>query len=155
MGRTQRDVFHVLLANAVTKTANFSAPAFEPELDRFSELVVTLQVTAASGTADFYLTTGDGYGSWDLVHFPQVTAGPKTFTARLVSQNTIPATVTGAAPGVSANDPSVLQTDTAGTAQGIRTLGPGLVRHGPWGSYLGYELVASASITYTLSVQAR
>lgn len=166
MSRDQRDVLHCLLENAATKTASYSKAAFEigTGIDRFSEVLITLQITAAARagaeTYDLYITSSDGYGSWDLVHFPQIaTTGAKTFTARLTSQNQIPTNVTTASPGVSANEPAILQCDTAGANQGIKTLGAGLVRHAPWGSMIGYELVVAGggapSISYSINIQAR
>jgi hypothetical protein len=164
MSLDQRLTGRFLLENAATKTANFSlAATTERRLDRFTELVITLAITAATHTTetyDFYITTGDGWSTWDVVHFPQIaTTGVKTFTARITSQNQIPTNVTTANPGVSANDTAIFQTDTAGANQGIKTLGAGIVRHAPWGSCLGYELVCagggSPSISYTISVQGR
>lgn len=165
MSRDQRDVLHFRLDSAVTKGASFSSPRTDLNLDRFTELVVTFQITSAerdsaNETYDLYIITGDGLSEWDLVHFPQVaTTGAKTFTARLTSQNQIPTNVTTASPGVSANDSAIFQTDTAGSNQGIKTLSAGIVRHAPWGNTIGYELVCAGTITtgivFSLQVQAR
>src|ERR1700732_4090042 len=148
MSRDQRDTLHFLLENAATKTASFSMAVKEFGTDRFSEIVVTLQIASAAPagaeTYDFYITTSDGYGSWDLIHYAQIAStGAKTFVARLTSQNQIPTSVTNATPGVSANESSILQCDTAGAQQGIKTLTVGSVRHAPWGSMMGYELVVA------------
>lgn len=166
--RQQRDTYHVHLADGVTQTASFSKAPAKVGLDHFTELVVTLQVTAAvhvtNATYDFYVTTGDENSAWDLVHFSQIAAAisstPTTFTARITSQNTIPQTVTTASPGVAANESATIQTDTAGSNQGIKTLTAGMVRHAPWGYSLGYELVvagaeAGKSITYSIEVSGR
>lgn len=160
----QRLAAHFLLDSAVTKTASYSLATADRNLDRFSELVITLKITAANRagaeTYDLYVTTSDGFGSWDLVHFPQIAStGAKTYVARITSQNQIPTTVTTAGPGVSANESAIIQVDTAGSNQGIKTLTAGMVRHAPWGSQIGYELVlaggGSPSITYSINVQGR
>jgi len=164
MSLDQRLTAQFALEVGVTRTANFSMPAtVDRDLDRFTELVITLAISAATHTSetyDLYITTGDGYSQWDIIHFPQIAStGAKTFTARITSQNQIPTNVTTANPGVSANDSAIFQTDTAGANQGIKTLGAGIVRHAPWGDRIGYELVCagggSPSITYTISVQGR
>src|SRR5665213_1593876 len=75
----------------VTKGATFSFPPADQKLNRFRELIVTLDITSAerdSGdeTYDLYITTGDGVSSWDLIHFPQIAAtGAKRYMARIQS----------------------------------------------------------------------
>lgn len=154
----------IALASAVTKAATYSATELDCELSRYSELVVTLKVTSAerdsaNETYDFYITTGDGASSWDIVHFPQIaTTGAKTYTARVIS-SARPENVTTASPGVAANDPATLKTDTAGADQGIKTLTAGMVRHGPWGDRIGYQLVVAGTvatgIAYSITVTAK
>ena len=158
----QRTVGRVQLASNKTFTANYDSPNLHREVDRFTEVVLTLAVTAATHTNetyDLYVWTTDGFSKWDIAHFPQIaTTGAKTFTARLTSQNQIPANVTNATPGVANNDPSFIQTDTPGANQGIKTLGAGIVRHAPFGEWLGYSLVVAGtapSITFTLLAALR
>ena len=155
------DTLHVLLeAGAAPRGANYAPTALDAHLDRYTELVITLNVLSAerdsaNETYDIYVITGDGQNEWDIVHFPQVaTTGAKQFTARLVSQGLLPQTVTGATPGVGAIDPGILTSTNA-----PKTLGAGLVRHGPWGNTIRYELVVAGTIAtgiqFTLSVQGR
>lgn len=155
----RRDTLHIGLDAAVTKTASYAPPAKDYNLDRYNELVITLNITAAERTTtqtyDFYVITGDGSSEWDLVHFPQiVVAGPTKLTARVLS-SLLPETVTPAAPGVSATAAAVINTLTTNAP---KTLGAGLIAHGPWGNYLRYELVCVGPITtgiaYTLQVEA-
>ncbi len=111
-------------------------------------------------TYDFYITASDGVSSWDIVHFPQIaTTGAKRFTAIVNLDPPSPVNVTTAAPGVLAQTSATLQTDTAGSANGIKTLGAGIVRHGAIGNTIGYELVVAGTvvtgISFSLNVQAR
>jgi len=104
------------------------------------------------------VTTSDGQGTWDLVHFPQVaTTGVKTFVARITSNAGLPQSVTTAAPGVAAVDSATLSV-ASGALNAKQSLAAGTVRHGPWGSSIGYDLVIAGTvvtgITYTLQVQA-
>ena len=154
-----RDTLHIALDAAVTKTASFAPPARDYNLDRFNELVITLNITAAERTTtqtyDFYVITGDGSSEWDLVHFPQIAvAGATKLTARVLS-SLLPQTVTPAAPGVAAIAPGIINTLTTNAP---KTLGAGQVAHGPWGNYLRYELVCAGTITtgisYTVQVEA-
>lgn len=127
----------------------------------YRALIITLNITAAerdsaNETYDFYITTGDGVSKWDIVHFPQIAStGAKRFTAR-VERDLIPQNVTTATPGVAANDEATLDTITAGSGQGIKTLAAGKVRHGPWGDRLGHEIViagtVSTGISYSITV---
>jgi hypothetical protein len=161
MPMQRRDTLHILLDSAVTKGVNYAPASRDLNLDRYSELVVTLAITAAerdSGneTYDFYLITGDGLSEWDLAHFPQIAStGAKTFTARLRADLT-PETVTTAAPGVVAVDSATLLTTSTNAP---KTLAAGTVRHGPWGNKLRYELVVAGTIatgiSYSVQVQAR
>ena len=113
------------------------------------DLIVTLDVTAADsgGTYDFYITTSDGVSSWDIAHFTQIAGtSAKRYTA-IISGSVYPVNITTAGPGVLAVTTGTLETETAGSNNGIKTLGAGLVRHGPWGSRIGYSLVAAGTIT--------
>jgi hypothetical protein len=151
------------LDSGVTKTANHAPAAVDYHLDRYTELVITLKITAAerdtgNETYDFYVITGNGLSEWDLVHFPQVAStGAKTFTARLRS-DMLPQNVTTASPGVAANESGTISTASGG-AETPKTLAAGTVRHGPWGNMLRYELVVAGTIvtgiSYSLQVQAR
>jgi hypothetical protein len=150
------------LQGAVTKTASYSLSPIDLRPSRFRELIITLDVTAAdraeaNETYDFYITTNDGTGSWDIAHFPQIaTIGAKRYTARLVSDRL--AEVTTATPGVAAEPTAIMKVDTAAADEGIKTLGAGKVRHGPWGERLGYELVIAGttpSITYSITIEGR
>lgn len=156
-----KDTIHLQLeTGAAPRGANFAPAAVDVHLDRYSELVITLQVLSAerdsaNETYDVYVITGDGFSEWDLVHFPQVAAaGAARYTARLISQGVLPQTVTGATPGVGAVDPGILTATNA-----PKTLGAGLVRHGPWGNTIRYELVVAGTIAtgiqFVLSVQGR
>lgn len=152
------------LQEAVTKAATYSGTALM--LDRLPScriLIVTLNITSAERdstdeTYDFYITTSDGVSSWDLIHFPQIAAtGAKRYTARLV-RDLQPQNVTTAGPGVAAVETATMRTDTAGSNQGIKTLGAGIVRHGPWGDTLNHELVVGGTvvtgIAYSISITA-
>lgn len=124
-------------------------------------LIFTLDVTAADsgGTYDIYATTGDDTSNWDVVHFSQIAGtSAKRYTARVKIDADPMGTVTTATPGVAAIDPATLATVTAGSAQGIKTLGAGLVRHGAIGNTFSHELVAAGTvttgITYSLTMTA-
>lgn len=156
------ETVHLALASATTKLEDYAADDVLIQLDRYSQLVVTLDVTAAEQddldeTFDFYVTTGDGVTAWDLVHFPQITAAGR-YTARIVSLAR-PENVTTASPGVAANDSATLLTTAAGAGAGIMTLGAGVVRHGKWGDRIGYQLdvegTVTVGVTYSLLVQGR
>jgi len=114
-------------------------------------LVITWNITvaerdSANETYDLYITTSDGVSAWDIVHFPQViTTGAKTFTARVICQGVLPQTITTAAPGVPVIDSATLATVTGGL-NAIKSLGAGLVRHGPVGTTLSWELVVAGTV---------
>jgi len=154
-----RDTTRFALDSAANKLASFASLARDCRLDRFTELIVSLNVTAAEGsrTYDFYVITGDGSSEWDLVHFPQlIAAGAARFTARIQSIQ-LPQAVTAGAPGVATVAPAIINTLTTNAP---KTLAAGVVAHGPWGNMLRYELVVgggalTTGITYTLQVQAR
>lgn len=145
-----------VLQVSVTKTASFSGTAMPFE---GRELIITWSVSAtdAGGTYDLYITTSDGVSTWDIAHFPQIAGTAGRYTAIVTS--VLPQNVTTAAPGVMAQTTATLKTDTAGAGNGIKTLGAGIVRHGPWGRTIGYELVAAAApttgITYSVTVTAK
>lgn len=150
----------IILQAAVTKTASYSATD-RTGFFNFKDMIVTLNITSAerdtgNETYDFYITTGDGVSSWDLVHFSQVaTSGAKTYSA-IISGSSRPVTTTTAGPGVEAVQTGTLKTDTAGADQGIKTLTAGMVRHGAWGDRIGYQLVVAGTvvtgITYSITV---
>jgi hypothetical protein len=149
------------LASSLTKAASFTSDPVQCKLNRYRSLVLTLEIESAeretNETYDFYIVTGDGRAKWDLAHFAQIaTTGAKRFTARL-SRDLLPQNVTNAAPGVAANDPSILTT-TAGGAHDVKTLTAGSVRQGPWGDRIGYELVVAGTVAtgvkYSISLQA-
>lgn len=158
----RRHTAHILLDSAVTKAASYAPAAADWQLDRYTELVITLKITSAERdsadeTYDFYIITGDGLSEWDIVHFPQVaTTGAKTFTARLSTVEGIPQNITTAAPGVAANDSGTLLTTSTNAP---KTLAAGSVRQGPWGNTLRYELVVAGTvvtgIAYSIQVQGR
>lgn len=159
-----RRPFQFALASQLTKAASFSLAPVKLGLDSYTELVITLTITAAERdsadeTYDLYITTGDGAAAWDMVHFPQVaTTGAKTFVAKLQSQAALPQNVTTAAPGVAATESGTLAVVAGGT-NATKSLGVGLVRQGPWGSHIGYELVIAGTVvtglSYSISVSAR
>lgn len=158
-----RETLHLTLGSA-TKLLDYAADDVLCQLDRFREMVITLDVTAAERddldeTFDFWVTTGDGVSSWDLVHFPQIASDtPARYTARLVA-SARPENVTTASPGVAANDSATLLTTAAGAGNGIRTLAAGSVRHGKWGDRIGYSLdvggTVTAGVTFSITVEAR
>lgn len=128
-------------------------------LGQFVDLIATWDVTAldrASGdeTYDLYITTGDGVSEWDLIHFPQIaTANAKRFTA-IVSGRVYPQNVSTAGPGVVAVTTGTLAT-IASAANAIKSLGAGIVRHGPWPDRLNWYLVSggtSPSITFSIKL---
>jgi hypothetical protein len=144
----------VALQARVTKAATCAGTAFvSPRLPAYKSMVVTLQIFSAerdSGneTYDFYITTGDKVASWDVVHFTQVVAtGAKIYQARVRLDATVPLMRgTTATPGVTANDSFTFQTDTAASAEGIKTLPSGQARHGPLGDRLNYQLVIAGTV---------
>ena len=159
---TSGDTLTILLQPAVTKAASFSGSNFVTRrLKNLKTLLVTLDITVAERDSadelyDFYITTGDGTSAWDLIHFPQIaTTGAKRFTA-LVSAYPYPQNVTTAAPGVLAVTTGTLAT-VAGGANAIKSLGAGIVRHGPWGDRIGHELVVAGTVAtgigYSITVQ--
>lgn len=137
-----------VLQAAVTKAVSFSGePIGVPANAR--AVTLTLDITAAeretNETYDVYITTGDGVSEWDVVHFPQIaTTGAKRFTATILC-DLVPQTVTTAAPGVSAVRSGTLATITGGT-NAIKSLGAGLVLHGPLGRTLNHELVVAGTV---------
>lgn len=161
----------IALQAATTKAASFSGtpvtfgPAGLRQLKDAHSLIITLDITSAerdtgNETYDFYITGSDGVSSWDIAHFPQVaTTGAKRFTAIVNLNPPSPVNVTTAAPGVLAQTTGTMQTDTAGSANGIKTLGAGIVRHGAFGDTLSYELVVAGTvvtgIAFSITVQAR
>jgi hypothetical protein len=150
------------LSSSASRSANFSQTPTDLKAMLFEVLVITLTVTSADRTNsdetyDVYITTSDGVSTWDIVHFPQVaTTGAKTFTARPLRAS-LPQNITSATPGVAANDPGTLRTDTAGSNNGIRTLAAGLVRNGAWGNLIGHELVVAGTtpgpFVYQIDIQ--
>ncbi len=157
-----RETARFSLASAVTKAATYAADDVVRKLQRYQELIITLAITSAerdtgNETYDFYITTGDGTSSWDIVHFPQIAStGAKTYTARVLSDRL--AEVTTATPGVAGEPSGTFKTDTAATNEGTASLGAGKVRHGPWGDRIGYQLVVAGTvvtgIVYSITVQA-
>lgn len=155
--RNRRVRAQILSVTALAATAN-SLPLANWELSGFLNLLVTLKVISAvhtDETYDVYITSGDGTGSeWDIVHFPQVaTSGAKTFTARVLSQRL--AEITTATPGIAAEPTATMKTDTAGSAEGAKTLAAGKVRHGPLGDWIGVWVVIAGSapaISFTLDI---
>jgi len=155
---------NVELVPTTSTSANVSQTPVDLRLRGFTELNITLLVTAADRTNsdetyDVYITSQDAGGAaYDLVHFPQIaTTGVKTYTARL-SARLSDQNVTSATPGVAANDPGTLRTDTAGSNNGIRTLAAGLVRQGGWGNSIGHEVVVAGTtpgpFTYRILINA-
>jgi hypothetical protein len=160
-----RDQFRFSLDENVTKNVSYAPAALDLKLGRYRELSVTLQIFSASRdngneTYDFYLICGNALGEWDLAHFPQIAStGAKVYEARILADLQPETITTGAAPDVATNDPAILRIDTAGANQGPKTLAAGVVRHGPFGHKLRYELVVGnvpiAGVNYTLRVKAR
>lgn len=160
----RRGKFRFSLASSLTKAASFSYAPTDLKLDRYSELVITLDIESAERdtgdeTYDFYITTGNGPASWDIAHFSQIaTTGAKRFVFRVISQGVLPQNVTTAAPGVAAIDSGSLAVVSGGT-NAVKSLAAGAVRHGPWGSHIGYELVVAGTVAtgikYSIRVEAR
>jgi hypothetical protein len=157
--KSVRTSLHALLASALTKTASYAPDAIDLKLDRYRELVVTLEVTAAdaAGTYDFYLITGNGVGEWDVIHFAQIAGTTvKTFVARVLA-GLLPQNITTAAPGVAAVDSATLSVGASGT-NAPKSLAVGSVRHGPWGNTLRFELVAAGTpttgVSFSIQIQA-
>jgi hypothetical protein len=158
------------LQSATTKAATYSGAnlvtfggAGLRSIRKMRYLEVTLDVTVAerdtaNETYDFYITTSDGVSSWDIAHFPQIaTTGAKRYTFNISLDPPTPVNVTTAGPGILAQTTGSFKTDTAGSDQGIKTLGAGIVRHGPIGCCLGYELVVAGTvvtgISYSITVR--
>lgn len=146
-----------LMASATVAATSTVAPA-DQFLHKFKELVVTWDITSAERdtgdeTYDLYITTSDGAGSWDLIHFPQVTTtGAKTYLARIMAE-LLPQTV--AANGTATAEGILLVSST----NAVATLPAGTVRHGKWGHMLGYKLVVAGTvatgIVCSVKVEAR
>lgn len=146
------------LCPSTTFAASASLAPTPLGMRRFSELVVTLDVTAAERDSadelyDVYITSGDGVANWDLIHFPQIaTTGTKRYTAR-VNADLLPESV--ASNGTATNE-GILDTKTTNAT---KTLAAGTVRHGKWGNRLGYEVVVAGTvvtgITLSIQVEAR
>lgn len=161
--RTSKQTFRGYLQETVTKDDDFTGINLG-NMDQFEELIITLRVESAEDdsadeTYDVYITTTDGVGSWDIAHFPQITADAVyEYTARLVAK-VRPENVTTAGPGVAANDSGTIKVDTAGADEGIKTLAAGSIRHGPWASKIGHELVVTGTVAtgiqYSIHVEAR
>lgn len=147
-------------AGLIAATASQAPAQFNAA--KFRALIVTLNVTAAerdtgNETYDIYITTGDGVASWDLIHFPQIAStGAKKFVASVV-RDVVPVEVTTAAPGISSVESATLAVG-AGQANVLKSLAAGVVRHGPWGDYLGVETVVAGTvatgINFSVSVTA-
>ncbi len=144
-----RQGFYTLLAAAVSPATASGAPVSISGGAR--SVILTWNITSAERdssdeTYDLYITTSDGVSSWDVCHFPQVlSTGAKRFTARILCQSLPPETITTAAPGVAVVESGTLATVTGGT-NAIKSLAAGLVRHGPLGSSLNWELVCAGTI---------
>jgi hypothetical protein len=161
-----------LQANLIPAGTNITATlaaAFQMlELGGYRELLVTLEVTSADtgGTYNVYLAmaarlagVATAVGGWDVVSFAQVASAISTnkiFQARVFSQRF--AEVTSATPGIAAEPPAIMETDTAGSNQGYGTLAAGKVRHGPFGDWIGVYVVAAGTITtgltFSVDIQA-
>lgn len=138
--------------------ATVDVAAISLRLDKYRELTVTWDITvaerdSADETYDLYITTGDGISSWDLIHFPQIaTTGAKRYTAK-IRADLLPQTV--ASNGTASNEGILLTSST----NAIKTLAAGSVRHGNWGSRLGYSLVIAGTvatgINSSVQVEAR
>ena len=63
------------------------------------------------------------------------------------------------APGVLAVTSATLDTTAAGSGNGTKTLGAGLVRHGPWGNTIGYIMDAGGTqttgVTYSITITSK
>lgn len=151
--------YRAALLPPTVDTASRSVLPINLEISGARELLVTWSIASSihtNETYDLYITMGDGLSNWDIVHFSQVaTTGVKTFTARIMSERL--AEVTTATPGVAAEPSATFKTDTPGSNEGIRTLAAGKVRHGPFGGYIGYELViagSAPSINHQIDISA-
>ena len=89
--------------------------------------------------------------------FPAILTG-FPLTAKILG-GISPTNVTTTGPGVAAVETATLDTIAAGADEGIKTLGAGLVRHGPWGDRLNHELVIAGTvatgITYSITFLAK
>lgn len=147
-----------------------AGPARYFQIKDVKEVTVALQITDADRTTgdetyDVYITTGirtpnGGVAEWDIAHFPQIaTAGVKTYVAAVKGYGTAtPQTVTTAGPGVVAVNTGTMKVDTAGAAEGVRSLGAGLVRHGVLGEFIRYRLVTAGTspiLTFSISAVAK
>lgn len=140
------------LQASTTKAATFSGTA-KTGLGTFNTVIVTWDIASAerdsaNETYDLYVTSGDGVSSWDVAHFPQIaTTGAKRYTAFIYGlSGNYPQEVTTATPGVAAVASGTFKTDTAGSGEGIKTLGAGKARHGVLGDRLNYELVIAGTV---------
>lgn len=115
-------------------------------------LIVVLEIfsaerDSANETYDVYITSGAGTARWDIAHFPQIaTTGAKRYVAPIYAEFAPVAEVTTAPPGVSANSPGCMKVDSAGSAEGIKTLAAGEVRHGALGEFIGHEIVIAGTV---------
>jgi hypothetical protein len=123
------------------------------------KLTAVLHVTDADRTDtdetyDVYVTsfitlpTAGRVVRWDIVHFPQIAADPATavtYVAHVSPFGPQPQNVTTAGPGVMAVQTATNLTFVAGSDQGIRTLGAGLVLHGALGEGLSFSLVGGGT----------
>ena len=145
------------IADYTVKTATFSQAPTDLKIGNYQELVITLDVTVAAdgssdATYDVYIIMGDNVSNWDIVHFPQISSAIKRYTARVLSERQ--AEVTSATPGVAAEPPAILETESGGT-NAKRSLVAGKVRNGPFADYLGYDVViagTSPSLTFAITV---
>mgnify|MGYP001108086674 CR=1 FL=1 len=140
------------LQSRATKAASYSLAAADFDLSKATQLIVVLRVLSAerdsaNETYDFYVTNGPTASEqWDIAHFPQVaTTGAKTYAAR-INGLLRPENITTAAPGVAAVETGTLNITAAGSGNGAKTLGAGLVRHGPFADFMGLELVIAGTV---------
>ena len=160
----------IVLQSSLTATESTSGVEKYFSIKDVTELTVALKVTSADRTTgnetyDIYITTGirlpDGtVTKWDIAHFPQVAAtGAKTYVACIKGYGSpYSQTVTTAGPGVMAVNTATMKTDTAGSDQGTKTLTAGMVRHGVFGAFISYELVAAGTtpiLAYQISAVAK
>lgn len=130
-----------------TQALTYTGKMLRKRLGGFKYLVLTLNVIAAerdSGdeTYDCYIVMGDGVSTWDIVHFPQiVTTGAKQFTARVSAERF--AEVTTASAGVASEPSATLLTSST---NGAKSLGAGVVRHGPFADQIGVIMVIAGTI---------
>ena len=147
----------IVLQSAISATGDISGARQAFSFKEVKEVTVVLKVTSADRTTgdetyDVYVTTGitlpDGtIAKWDIAHFPQVAStGAKTYVASVKGYGVpYPYTVTTAGPGVAAVVTGTMKTDTAGAAEGIKSLTAGMVRHGVLGEFVSYELVTAGT----------